>query len=87
MLATAAVFHLERSALNANADWNAVKVLSMPWRSQSKNKSGRRTKIKEMGEKTEVDERHKEWKSKELEWTYCMTCTSPPPCPTWKGPR
>ena len=36
MLVTAAVFHLERSALNAYAIENAVKVLSMPWWTQSK---------------------------------------------------
>ena len=49
MVVTAAVFHLERSALNADAPENAVKVLSMPWWSQSKIKSGRRTKKKENG--------------------------------------
>ena len=63
MSVTAAVFHLERSALNADALENAVKVLSMPWWCQSKIRSGRRTKKIEMGEKTEVDERHKEWKN------------------------
>ena len=62
MLVTAAVFHLERSALNTDAPKNAVEVLSMPWWSQSKIKSGRRTKKKEMGEKREVDERPMERK-------------------------
>ena len=49
MLFTAAVSHLERSALNTDAPWNAVKVLSMPWWSQSKIKSGKRTKKQENG--------------------------------------
>ena len=38
MLVTAAVSHLERSALNTDAPTNAVEVLSMPWWSQSKIK-------------------------------------------------
>ena len=70
MLFTFAVSHLERSALNTSADINAVEALSMPWWSQSKIKSGRRTKKKEMGKKRKVDEGHREWKNKELEWTY-----------------
>ena len=49
MFVTAAVFHLERSALNADADWNAVEVLSRPWWSQSKNKKWKKNEEKRNG--------------------------------------
>ena len=87
MVVTAAVFHLERSALNADADMNAVKVLSMPWWSQSKIKveEERRKKKWVRKEKSMKDTRN--GRTKELEWTYCIPCSSPSPCPTWKGQR
>ena len=62
MFVTAAVSHLEMSALNADAWLNAVEVLSMPW-SQSKNNKWKKNEEKRMGEKREVDEGHKEWKN------------------------
>ena len=71
MVVTAAVFQLERSELNTNADWNAVKVHASKYNSvvdPIRTKSGRRTKKKEMGEKTEVDQRHtRNGRIKELE--------------------
>ena len=42
MVVTAAVFHLERSELNADADWNAVEVKAMV--DPIQNKARRRTK-------------------------------------------
>ena len=63
MVVTAAVFHLERSALNTDAPENTVEVLSMPWWSQSKIKVEEERRKKKTGEKTEVDERHKERKN------------------------
>ena len=39
------------------------------------------------GEKTKFEGRNKERKNKEVQWTYFLACLSPPPCPTWKGPR
>ena len=85
MLVTAAVFHLERSALNANADKNAVEVLSMPWWSQSKIKveEERRKKKWVRKQKSMKDK----WNGRTNKWTYCFACSSPPPCSTWKGPR
>jgi hypothetical protein len=84
MFVTAAVFHLETSALNADAELNAVKVNAVVDPIE-KRKVKEETKNEEMGEKREIDERHK--KHKQVEWTYFDTCSSPPPCPTWKGPR
>ena len=49
MVVTAAVSHLERSALKADAPLNAVKVLSMPWWSQSKNKKWKKNEEKTNG--------------------------------------
>ena len=56
MLVTAAVFHLERSALNAEADLNAVGG----WRwTQSKKKENGKGKKRE--ERREDDERRSDW--------------------------
>ena len=61
MSVTAAVFHLERSALNADAYPNAVKVHAVVDPIE-KRKVKEETKKKEMGEKREVDERPMERK-------------------------
>jgi hypothetical protein len=61
MLITAAVFHLERSALNTYAYWNTVKVNAVVDPIE-KRKVEEETKKKAMGEKREVNERPKERK-------------------------
>ena len=91
MVVTAAVSHLEMSALNAEADWNAVGGCRCRVRVDTIQKKGHReyVKIKAMGvsgkkssERTTRDNR-----TKEVEWTYFEACSSPPQCSTWKCPR
>ena len=68
MFVTAAVFHLEMSPLNAEAEANAVEVNAMVDVIQKQVKK----KNEEMGkgEKTELQSRNKKRKNKEVQWTY-----------------
>ena len=64
MVVTAAVFHLERSELNADAELNAVEVNAMVDAIQ--NKSRRRTKKWERVRKQKSKGRNNERKTKDV---------------------
>ena len=85
MSVTFAVFHLDRSELNTDAPLNAVEVNAMvdPIQKQVKKKNEEMGK----GEKSEFEGRNKKWKHKEVQWTYFLAWSSPPPCSTWKDPH
>jgi hypothetical protein len=85
---TAAVFHLEMSALNAEAALNAVGGCRCRGGQNPKiNKIEKTKRKKATGVSGQKSSERSNNRNKRVEWTYFHTCSSPPQCSTLKCPR